>query len=143
MGALIFLVVVGVGLIACGIAFFRGHLRGGLVYQTIFSSGMYSLIPLGLACINISLMAIFPYPHFIGIVLIYTTGVFLLVVIVFSIVMPKMLDPWWLRLLKEKYPNTSLSYFYQEAAKDYIQWVDRTQTIEEMEKWAEEVINKR
>ncbi len=63
--------------------------------------------------------------------------------VIFSITMPLFLTPFWLRILREKYPNYDRFVFIEEAARHYDEWLERTQTPEGAEKWAEEVIKKR
>lgn len=63
--------------------------------------------------------------------------VFLVIGIILSLTMPLSLSPWWFRFLREKYGDAFVMVLLQEAAANYEGWANNTQTLEELEAWAD------
>jgi hypothetical protein len=134
---MIFLGLSGLVCIAMGISFYLGHLRRPLVYWTTFSSGGYAATPLGIGLLLLSVMTQLPYPNKMDIWLTIMLLILLITAVVLSLTMPLSLSPWWFRFLREKYGDAFVMVLLQEAAANYDGWVNNTQTLEELEAWAD------
>lgn len=142
MFSLIFFVC-GIFSFALAYLFYRDYYRRLIIFGGIYSSSVYAFVPLGFALIFLGAIGLFPYPHPIGIVFGYLMIFSVILGAIFSITMPLFLTPFWFRILREKYSNYNCLIFFDEAAKHYDEWLERTQTPKGLEEWAEDVVKKR
>lgn len=123
--------------------FYTGSFRAILIFWNVYSSSVFGLVPLGITFILMGFMTFFPYPNFVGQILMYSMGLFLVVAMFCSIKMPIVMSPWWFRIMRENYPHCDYHVFLFEASQNYSDWLEKTKTPEGMEKWAEEIFRKR
>lgn len=92
--------------------FYMGSMRRLILSWNIYTSSIFAFPAGGTAFILGSFSLFFPSPDIRGTLLTMGMGVFLLFGIYLSVRIPDYVYPWWIRIIRDKYPQYQIWDFF-------------------------------